>query len=376
VLNRLSTALAAYNLEMQKSGNQVAAEQRAIKTVRETQFNYSDHNTARALGRHGALGKVTPLLASFQQYAFQTMELLYRLAFDSIKASPEEKVIARQQLAGVFTTTALIAGTLGIPFANVFAAFADSLMGDDDEPYDVKIAYRKWLADVLGEDVADVVARGIPNGVFGFDMSTRAGMQDLLPGTRFFADKRVVKDKIESGALDLLGPAISAGSDLTVGLDKMADGQLIDGLMRTLPLALRGPLKAQQMGEVGYTTETGNKLPMEVTPWAQVVQSFGFTPSVKAKQSEKNFAFRQLDTQLKQRKMVLSNQFYREYERGKDTTAILKEIAEFSAINPQYAIDVGGGLKARAKARAVADFTDSGIATLPRYLPLLDRYSF
>jgi hypothetical protein len=379
VLNRLTAALSAYNLEFSKSGNQLNAERRALETVRATQYDYSDHNTARALGRHGALGKVTPLIASFQQYAFQTMELLYRMAFDSIKGSAEEKKIARMQLAGVMSTTTLIAGTLGLPFANVAAAVADALIaliGDDDEPFDIKVAYRQWLADVLGNDAAEIIARGVPRGVFGFDMSARAGMQDILPGTRFFADKRAVKESLADGALSMLGPAVSAGSDLYVGIDKMGDGQLMDGLLHMLPLALRGPLKSYQMGDVGYTTQTGNKLPMEVTPWAQFVQAVGFTPGVKAEQSEVNFAFRQLDTQLKKRKAVLSNRLYREVEEGNDTTAVLKEIAAFNAQNPQYAINSAAGLKARAKARAVADTTGAGIAALPRYLPLLDQYSY
>ncbi len=376
VVNRLTTALAAYNLERARGGSQFDAESRAIEAVRATQYDYSDHNTASALGRHGAVGKVTPLLASFQQYAFQTMELLWRMARDTVQGTPEEKAIAWKQLGGVMTTTSMLAGTLGLPLANVVARVVDAMLGSDDDPSDVKVAYRQWLAEVFGNDVAEAIARGIPRAVLGFDTSARAGMQDILPGSRFMADRRTFKDKLESGALDMLGPAVSAGADMAVGLNKIADGQLMDGLIQMTPLAIRGPLKAAQMTNIGYTTATGNQLPMEVTPWATIVQSAGFSPSVKAEQSEVNFAFRQRDALLKQRKTVLTNKLYRIMEEGGDTTSALRDIAEFNATNPQYAIEVGSGLRARAKARAVAEASGTGIATTPRYLPTLDRYSY
>ena len=394
VLNRLTVALATYNLETSRGkhkgsdiGHEFAA-QRSIKAVRETQYDYSDHNTARALSRHGVVGKVTPLLVSFQNYAFQTMELLFRMSYDSVSRVPEgataqqaadiraEAVIARKQLAGVMATTSLIAGTLGLPLASVVARMADALLGSDDDPSDIKTAYRGWLAEVFGKDVAEAIARGIPRSVLGFDTSNRAGLADLLPGSRFFTDRRSIKDKLESGAFNLLGPAVSAGQDALVGMDKISDGYVMDGLVQMLPLALRGPVKAVQISQQGFTSSTGNKLPLEVTPWALVVQSAGFTPSVKAEQSEVNFRFRQMEGLMKQRKSVLSNQFYRAAEKGEDTTAALKRIIEFNAAHPQFRVDVGAGLAARAKERAVADITGSDIATLPRYLPLLDKYSF
>jgi hypothetical protein len=143
-----------------------------------------------------------------------------------------------------------------------------------------------------------------------------------------------------------------------------------------LPLALRGPIKAAEMGSGGYRTSTGIPLPMEVTPWAMAVQSLGFTPSVKAEQSEVNFAFRQREGLLKQRQTVLTNQLYRAYERGEDPTSALQAAQAFSQAHPEMAIDVAAGLNARARARATAEMSVSGIAAAPRYLPTLEKYSF
>lgn len=374
VLNRLTAGLAAYTLARRAGKSQEAAKLYAIKAVVETQYDYSDHNTARALGRHGVLGKVTPLVASFQQYAFQTMELLIRLMSDSVTGPAEERAVARKTLAGVMATTSMMAGTLGLPMANAVAAVLNRLLGSGDDPADVQSAYRAWLADVFGKDVAEAIARGVPRSVLGFDTSTRMGMQDVLPGTRFMADRRDLKTKLEAGAFNLLGPAVSASTSALVGLGKAMDGQVMDGLIDMLPLALKGPVKAVKQEDVGFTTSTGNKLPIEVTPWGTVAQTLGFTPSAKAEQSEVNFAFRQRDTLLKTRKNKLANAAYRAIENGEDATAAIQDVMLFNEQNPAYSIDISAGLRLRAKQRATAEITD--IPTLPRYLPTLDRYSY
>jgi len=380
VVNRLTAALAAYNLDAARGGP--AAHERAtaaaIRAVELTQFNYSDYNTAPAFGRHGLAGKVTPLLTSFQNYSFQVMELIHRMAYDSVakSASAEDKLAARKALAGVLATTATIAGALGLPLASVVARLYDAAAGSDDDPSDIKASFRAWLAEVFGKDVGEAIARGVPRAVLGFDTSTRAGLADVVPGSRFFTDRRMFKDKMEAGAFDMMGPAVSATQEFLTGLGKMSDGFVMEGLMQMAPLALRGPLKTGKMLDKGYTTANGIPLPMEVTPWAAVVQTLGFTPSVKAEQSDVNFAFRQRDGLLKQRKTVLSNQLYRVFDEGGDPTEALQAALAFSQQNPQYAIDVASGMKARAASRATANVAEAAIATSPRYLPLLQQYSF
>lgn len=374
VINRLTAGIAAYNLAEGKQG--VDATAVGIAAVRDTQYDYSDRNTGRAWGRHGVLGKVTPLMTSFQNYAFQTMELGLREIKQVVTGTPQEKKEAFLSLTGMMVTTSLLAGTLGLPFANVVARIVDGMLGDDDDPSDVKSAYRRWLADVFGNEVGEAIARGAPRAWLGFDLSTRAGMQDLLPGSRFLADRRSAKDAISDGALGLLGPAVSAGSSLVLGLGQVMDGRVLDGLITLMPTAVQGPLKAARAEVRGFTNSTGVVLPMEVTPWDTLVQSAGFTPSKKAEQSEVNFAMRQSEAILKRTKARLANAFYRAVESGGDTTEELQAILKFNRKNPQYRIEPQRGLQARAKERAVAGLSDTGIATLPKYLPTLDKYKF
>jgi len=252
----------------------------------------------------------------------------------------------------------------------------NALVGSSDDPYDAVTAYRGWLASVFGEQLAEMLARGGPRAFLGMDWATRAGLQDLLPGTRFLADRRTLKDQLESGAFNMLGPAVSAGRDVAVGLGHVLDGRVMDGLIEMTPLALRGPLKAVKTAQQGYTTATGNQLPLEVENWDLLVQSLGFTPSKKAEQSEVNFAFKTRDMLVKQTKAKLSNQFYRAYEQGEVPQELVDRIAAFNAANPHDRISPQDALRSRAQAREVAATSGTGIATLPRYLPNLERYSY
>lgn len=380
VFNRLTQGLAAYNLSRTHVTEGKRDLQfhitRGIESVRETQLDYSDHNVSRALGRHGRLGKVTPLLASFQTYSMQVTELLMRMTRDAIKGETvEDQLRAGKEIAGVLATTGVLAGTLGLPFVTVVSAVIDRVFGSDDDPSDIKIAYRRWLASVLGNDLAEIVAHGLPRAL-GFDTATRMGLASVLPGSQFMADRRALKDQLEAGAFNMLGPAVSAGTSMITGIGKVLDGFLMDGLVEMSPIALKGPLKAEKMAEQGYTTSTGNQLPMEVTPWAVGVQAVGFTPSAKAEYSEANFAELQRKGILERYKDKLTNKIMVRIERGEDVNAEMQEAMLFSAAHPEMAIDVGAGLQSRARARAVAAVNPAGIATLPRFLPTLDRYSY
>lgn len=382
VVNRISSGLAGYNLAKKRGASDAAATQQGIRAVQDTQFNYSDRNTASAFGRHGVFGKVTPLITSFMNYNFQTIELLLRESRAAISknSTPEERKEALKSLGGIMTTTTLLAGALGLPAANAIAAIADGIMnaagGDDDDPSDVKASFRRWLADVFGKDVAEGIARGLPRAVLGVDLSTRTGLQDIIPGTRFMADRREWKDKFESGALDSLGPATSATKDVILGMSQVMDGRVLDGLVSMLPSALRGTARAVRQAQDGFTNAAGNKLPMEVTSWDQAVTALGFTPGKKAEQSEVNAAFKQSDMQLRARQAKLSNRLYRAIERGEDTADIVTDVMEFNRAHPQYKIDPKRALETRAKARGVAEVSGTDITTLPRFLPLLEKYRY
>src|SRR5690606_1806790 len=99
----------------------------------------------RKLGKRGFLGPVTPILTQFLSYSVQLTEKLYSEAADAIgRARPGESVEAAKArraasqrfLMGHMAAVTALAGTLGLPFATVFATVFERMAEafGDDEP--------------------------------------------------------------------------------------------------------------------------------------------------------------------------------------------------------------------------------------------------
>jgi hypothetical protein len=380
VMNRLTAGLAAFNLATEMPTAKRTAY--AIDAVNQTQFLYSDHNTARVLGRHGFAGKVTPLAASFQNYSFQMMEHYIRLAdqgFIRKLGTVEEQKAARKAMYGTLGATTLLAGTMGLPFASVISAALNAVSGDDDKE-DVRSQYRTWVASVFGKDMGEIIAKGAPRAA-GFDMSARAGHQDLLPGSRFLADRRAFQDKIKDGSMSMMGPAINAAVDVLGGMQHFAEGDMVKGFETMLPAALKGYYKAAQLASSGsFTNAKGNELPMPVDNWDILEQSLGFTPSKKAEQSEANFYYQSATNLTKQAKAQLVNQAVKAYEGGQmdDFGQAMQTITEYNYRIPTSPItDVAEKLVGRARGRAFAAATGTGIIDPNvKHLPRISEYSW
>lgn len=394
VMNRLTAGLAAYNMATENkyirgdktdmSKDEDAKIKYAIGVVNQTQFLYSDHNTARAIGRHGIAGKLTPMMASFQNYAFQMMEHYIRLVDQgwinkSDQLSDVERKEARKALYGTLGMTSIIAGTMGLPFANVVAAAANGLAGDDDKE-DIRNQYRNFLETVFGKDVAEVVAHGAVRAA-GIDISASAGHQDLLPGTRFLADRRKFEDKVKDGSLTLMGPGLNAALDVVGGLSHIADGNLQKGFETALPRSLKGYFKAGALVDQGaFTDKAGNKLPIPVDDWNILQQSLGFTPAKKAEHSEANFYYQAEQNLTKQAKARMVNDAVKAYENGDMEEFAQQRLAiqEYNMRNPMNPItDLAASLAGRARGRAYAAMQPAAIIDRnAKHLPQISQYSW
>lgn len=389
VLNRGTMGIAAYRAEMARSGSTDAAFKAAESAIRETQFDYTQANTARAFGKHGVLGKVTPLAAQFQRYGFYTNEFLMRNLRDILEAHsrglPEAEATqlraqATKTFAGALGTSFVVAGLYGLPYATLgFAAM--NLFGnifgvhDDDLPADSQRWVRQWLADVVGNDAGEIIAHGGFRAV-GADVAARVGLQDVLPGSSFFANRQQFADKVKNSAVGMWGPAVGIGASMVQAGGLMSDGRLLDGLVAMMPSALRGPAKAIQAGQEGYINGSGNQIPIPVTPWAQFVQTLGFTPGVKAEQAEANRMFQAETQNLAKARAPLENAAYRAIEQGEDTGPAIEAVSAFNARHPGAGANIGRGLRRRAAERAIAETSGTGILANKRAFPRLQAYNF
>jgi hypothetical protein len=375
--SRLMAALASRDLIEQKikAGKQGYSQDmllpETLRIVDETMLNYSAYNIARATGRQGALGRATPIATSFNQYSFQVLEKLYRDMYDAFSSrrpgEDDTQFAARRSEARTFLFShaamlTVLAGSLGLPFATVAAAAANSLkdlFDDDDQPADVVAAYRNYLSQMLGKDAAEVLARGVPRAL-GFDMSARVGEQNILPFSRFLSDRRKWEDTFPELMADLAGSPFGMVGNVAVGLREMANGNTLEGMQTLLPTALRNVTAAYRMTERGYTdTRTGQALPMEAGARDVLTQLIGFAPAELAEYREARVAQASREGIIGRQATNIRTNIAKAIEGG-DAAAAREWIArarEFDANNPTSAIlpRIGSVIQQRALARAQAE---------------------
>lgn len=292
--SRLVAALSARDLH---GGYGPDAQAYAADVVTQSMFNYQTSNTARQLGKKGFLGPVTPMVTQFMSYSVQLTEKLYSEFRDAVgKARPgesaeraaERRKESQRFLMGHLTAVTALAGTLGLPFATVFARVIEKMVDavdDDEEPYDATNAWRGFLSDVLGKDVGEVLARGAPRAL-GFDISSRTGEQSLLPGTDLLTDRRSWKEAIANSTGRSIGAVPSMGIGMLDGAIAIGDGDVLGGMKAMLPVAFKSGVETYRMYADGYVDTKGNKLPLTPAASAYLWQLLGFNPAAKAEYSE------------------------------------------------------------------------------------------
>lgn len=373
--SRLTTALAARELHGSKPG----VEQYATKVVSNSMFDYQSWNTARSLGKQGVLGPVTPMVTQFMSYSVQLTEKLYSEALDAFQRpragetaaqAKERQVAARRFIGGHLVAVTALAGTLGLPFATVFARAIELMvdkLGDDDEPFDATAAWRSFLADVLGQNVAEVVSRGLPRA-FGFDISARAGEQNLLPFSEFLADRRPWKEALGSMLESKIGAVPSMVSNIVTGGAKIADGDVLGGMKDMLPVAFKGPIETYRMTTDGYVDTKGNKMPMTPGASAYLWQLLGFSPAERAEYSEARGDQQARRGEITRRAEVLRKRIVRAMIAGdrEEASSLIRDAQEFDRDNPSFAVipSLSGAMtrQLQSRARAQALNTPLGVS--------------
>jgi hypothetical protein len=355
--SRLIAAIATRQLNPNLSIE--AAADRAAYVINETMWNYSQTNQGRNFGKMGVLGQYSPLALKFMQFQAQLTEKLMREGYNAIKGETKaERAEARRYLMGHLSAMTVLAGTLGLPAATVFATVIDrlkDLWDDDDEPSNVRTAYRNWLADAFGVKAGELISHGIFRGA-GFDVSQRIGEQDIVPFSRFLADRRDAKDSTKDLAFRTWGAPTSLIAGLVEGGQQMMDGNVAQGLTRMLPNAFAAPVKAYTLTQDGYVDATGKKLPMEPGTFDIMTQLLGFNPAPKAEYSEARQDQAVRKGLLVKQASNLRNQILDAVAQNDNQTAreLIAQAQKFDQTNPAFAVLPSLGSTARRRARASA----------------------
>ena len=387
VLNRIVSTLTAHEMAITKGGlSPEAAQKYAMQVVRDVDGDHSQANIARKLGRRGVAGPFTPSMVGFEQFGIQQTETTMREIINlfSPHTQAKERKEAAKALAGLTTTTSIIAGTLGLPLVSLFTAVANQVLSwsqdSNDDPPDVQASWRNTMAGIFGEKGGEIVSRGAPRAL-DFDMSSRAGLADIAPFSDFLASRRKIEDKLAEGGLNLLGPAFGVGAGLWTGTHALLDHNYPLAINDMLPTFARNIAKAYRMSQYGYeSTAPGNQpLPLEPTAWNIGMQAAGFTGGERANIAERAYAYHTNQELLQHRQSVIRNDMYRaiDHQDYGDLGRLFQENVAFQIKHPSMAgIDLTSGVKQRAMTRATADFSGTGILAPPRAYPQLQNFQF
>ena len=357
--NRQVTFVAAYRLAREAGADQKAAFEQATKATYDGHFDYGAANRPRIMQ-----GNVAKVLLLFKQYGQNMVYTLARNAQQSMKGeTPEARAQARKALGGLLATHAAAAGVLGLPMVTTLLAAASMIGGDDDEPWDAKVALKNMLADTFGQKPAEVMAHGLSR-LTPWDISSRVGLDRLI-----FPD---VQEGLEGQRLGeaamaaALGPVAGIGINVLKGLQDMADGQYQRGLESMMPAALRGPIKAVRYESEGVQDKTGVVVKDEVSAAGVVGQFLGFSPSEVRNAMDGKSAVYQQDKALGERRQELLTKAARA-TMDKDAEAradAMKEIERFNQKNPTRRITPLNVLQSVRNRQKRIDQAEGGV-----YLP-------
>jgi hypothetical protein len=357
MINRESTAVAAYRLARAQGQSFHDAVKYADEITNGTHGDYSNANRARYM--QGNVGKI---LFQFKNYSLAMSWLWGRNFYKAFKGeTPEVQKLARRTLTGMLGMTGLFAGVVGMPIFNALRYSANAVhlvTGDPDEPWDFETEFRSWLAEHLGSEAANVIADGAANQVTGADVASRVSMSDLWFRD---VDKQLTGESAYDNMLEsIAGPLGGMIKNMYVGTQLFNEGHTERGIETMLPAAAANALKAMRYETQGANSLKGDPIVPDVSTPQALIQAIGFTPTVIAEQRRVNNALENYQSEIQTRRATLMNAFALAKLAGDDDGAAsaLEQIQAFNQKYPEVAISMNAmhdSLRRRAENSARAE---------------------
>jgi hypothetical protein len=307
-MNREVTAIAAFDLEMERLKNKGVKEAEAIpkaveKAIRMVEFTHgAGHTESGPSIGHSDIGKV---LTVFKRFGFT----MYYMLFDTIRRSfpiskdmtadqVEAMRAARRQLVGVYGMAGLFAGVKGMPLYWVAEMAYNALQDDDDDDFDTVM--RKFLGDLA--------FKGPVNYYTNLGIADRVGWTDLIyrenKGGK--ADASALSQITEA----ILGAPYSIINSFYRGKELISEGHFERGVEAMLPIALRNILKGARYATEGANTLRGDPVMGDINGYNAMMQVLGFAPAdLLARYEDNAYAKKVDDATIGQSKKLLK-QYY------------------------------------------------------------------
>jgi len=382
-MNRVVTAMAAYRLARKKFGDmsdedahELAIEQ-ADEMVEKSHYDYTNTNRPRFMQGDG--GRVVFL---FRNYSLNMQYRLIRDFRDGVwknKNIPaEDRIEARQRFAGIIMMTSMFAGLSGWPLMYGARFLLDTMLGNDDEPYDSRTALRVWLSEMWGDTVSEAIVKGPWDTITQTTLSSRASLNNLW--IREQRQNLTIKELMSNLVIELAGPLMGMGMNYAQGFSDFQTSEYRRGFERMVPKAVADVMKTIRFAQQGAQTYQKDMImsPAEFTNWDLAAQAMGFTPANLTLRYEQNRAIKDMESRLVARRTHILNSLFAAYKLGDRARAreVMGWVHKWNRVQP-YKIDPKTILRS-AQTRAAYDMrTIAGVAVQKRlqYLQSTMRFS-
>lgn len=328
-INRVSTFLVAYREGIRHGMKSDEAAAFAERTIEQTHGDYSKENAPSLFNENG----LTRTATQFRKFQFIQTGMMFRMMRDAAKGlTPEERAIARRQLAWTLATHLAMAGVKGLPAANLILgaiAFCFGAPGDDDEDL-----IRRAVKD---KDTADLLLKGLPT-LIGLDLSRKVGAGEMLSPLPFW-DYDPSKGKRNATELvaNAMGPWSSLLSRTWEAQKFLVQGDYAKALEQVLPYGvLSNGVKAMRLATQGFTNNSGDVTikPEDISSWDLFGTSMGLTTSTLGDRTRLQGSVLNHDNAFNERKGRLQRDF-NYAKRNHDYKAMAKAIKALGELNTE-----------------------------------------
>lgn len=336
--NRLSTALAAYRMEVGRAGTgpsaEAAATEYAEHIINRTHFNYSPENAPRMMR-----GQFQRLMFQFRRYQQGMIYLFGTLAKKAWRGDVE----AQRQLLYLTGSHMAVAGAAGIPIAwpvQLATKMVAALWPDDDEPELLQQFYN-GMKDAVGEKAAQVLTKGLP-ALANMDMTMKLGAGDIFnpaPFARVDGKKVFSREFGVEVAFGLGGAGLGQLLKQWHGIGLMQDGEWGRAAVNGLPTFMAMPLRAWREATGGIESMRGDVLvePSEFGIGDTVLRSLGFANVNTSDMYDRRRAFMDMTQNRKEARTKLMQTYYRALKDGdsEGIAAAREAIQEYNQRQPE-----------------------------------------
>lgn len=305
-INRTVSALAAYRLEMERSGDHARAIQFAQDAVNLTQFNYSKSNAAPFMNH-----PLLRLAFQFKKYGAGMYQMLGEQAAIAYRnENPGDRARAIKSLSYTIGMHVMMAGAMGLPTEPLkMAVLAANGLGLTDWTWaDVEDAQREMAASIFGKDMGEIISRGLPRAA-GIDLSSRMGIDTLIgpfgePRSNQGQDwKAYMWDSFSGAPVGLMG-------DWASGVSSLAQGDFAKAAEKLVPIkTFSDVLKAYRMATEGSVSKkSGQQMMSPYSTGEAIIRGLGFQPAREAESYERTAAFnRAKDERYQERQQFMKD---------------------------------------------------------------------